>query len=247
MPSDLPTHGQYVNNNQTKSQKYLNEINKWTEEHKMIISQNKTKAMIINYTDNYQFSTRLQLKGENIEIVDQIKILGTIVTNQLSWSENCDYLIKKVNARMALLRGVLNFGANKEEMVHLWKTFCRSVLEQSCVVWHSSLTQENSNDLERTQKTFCKLILKEKYKNYENALLQLNLETLKERRNTLSLKFAKSGLKHKTLTDLFPKQETNDFVKTRKHGKFKVNFANTERLKNASIIFMQNQLNSEAE
>ena len=63
----------------------------------------------------------------------------------------------------------------------------------------------------------------------------------------LSLKFAKSGLKHKTLTDLFPKQEINDFVKTRKRGKFKVNFANTERLKNASIIFMQNQLNSEAE
>ena len=91
------------------------------------------------------------------------------------------------------------------------------------------------------------MILKEKYKNYENALLQLNLETLKERRNILSLKFAKSGLKHKTLTDLFPKQERNDFVKTRKHGKFKVNFANTERLKNASIIFMQNQLNSEAE
>ena len=91
------------------------------------------------------------------------------------------------------------------------------------------------------------MILKEKYKNYENALLQLNLETLKERRNILSLKFAKSGLKHKTLTDLFPKQEKSDFVKTRKHGKFKVNFANTERLKNASIIFMQNQLNSEAE
>ena len=91
------------------------------------------------------------------------------------------------------------------------------------------------------------MILKEKYKNYENALLQLNLETLKERRNILSLKFAKSGLKHKTLTDLFPKQEINDFVKTRKHGKFKVNFANTERLKNASIIFMPNQLNSETE
>ena len=73
-----------MNNNQTKSQTYLNEINKWTEEHKMIISQNKTKAMIINYTDNHQFATRLELKGENIEIVDQIKILGMIVTNQLS-------------------------------------------------------------------------------------------------------------------------------------------------------------------
>ena len=143
----------------------------------MIISQKKTKAMIINYTDNYQFSTRLHLKGEDIEIVDKMKILGTIVTNQLSWNENCDFLIKKVNARMALLRGVLSFGAKNEEMVHLWKIFCRSVLEQSCVVWHSSLTQENRNNLERTQKTFYKLILKEKYKDCSNALIQLNLET----------------------------------------------------------------------
>ena len=154
VPSDLPTHGQYLNNNYTKSQQYLNQINKWTEDHKMIISQKKTKAMIINHTDNYQFSTRLQLKRGNIEIVDKMKILGTIVTNQLTWNENCDFLIKKVNARMALLRGVLKFGAKNEEMVHLWKTFCRSVLEQSCIVWHTSLTQENIHDLERTQKTF---------------------------------------------------------------------------------------------
>ena len=109
--------------------------------------------------------------------------------HQLTWNEYCDFLIKKVNARMALLRGVLKFGAKNEEMVHLWKTFCRSVLEQSCIVWHSSLTQENIHDLERTQKTFCKLILKEKYKNYENALLQLNLETLQERCTKLSIKF----------------------------------------------------------
>ena len=146
---------------------------------------------------------------------------------------------------MALLRGVLSFGAKNEEMVHLWKIFCRSVLEQSCVVWHSSLTQENRNNLERTQKTFCKLILKEKYKDYSNALIKLNLETLEERRNMLSLKFAKAGLKNKTLTDLFPKQKKHDVMKTRKHENYQVNFANTERLKNSSILYMQNQLNND--
>ena len=246
IPSDLPTHGQYVNNNNTKSQQYLNKINEWTENHKMIISQKKTKAMIINFTDNYQFSTQLQLKGENIEIVDKMKILGTIVTNRLSWNENCDLLIRKVNARMALLRGVLSFGASNQEMVHLWKIFCRSVLEQSCVVWNSSLTQENITDLERTQKTFCKLVLKEKFKNYNNSLLILNLETLQERRNKLSLEFAKSGIKNNTLRDLLPEQDNSDKISTRKQEKYKVTFANTERLKNSSIIFMQNQLNNDA-
>ena len=71
---------------------------------------------------------------------------------------------------MQLLRGVKSFGASTEEMVHLWILFCRSVLEQSCVLWTTSITQENIEDIERTQKTFAKLVLMEKYQNYENAL-----------------------------------------------------------------------------
>ena len=99
--------------------------------------------MIFNLTDNHQFTNRLQLKRENIEIVDKMKILGTIVNTQLSWDDNCQIIIKKVNARMQLLRSVLSVGVSTEEMFHLWTIFFRSVLEQSCVVWHSTLTEEN--------------------------------------------------------------------------------------------------------
>ena len=170
-------------------------------------------------------------------------ILGTIIKDDFSWDDNCALIIKKVNARMQLLRSVLSFGASTEEMVHLWTVFCRSVLEQSCVVWHGTLTQENTDDLERTQKTFCKLILREKYQTYENSLLLLNLDSLKERRKVLTLKFAKSGIKNNKMNDLLPLTDKIHDMKTRKNEKYRVDFANTERLKNASIITMQNMLN----
>ena len=109
--------------------------------------------MIVNFTDNFQFHTQLQLNIQNIEIVDRVKILGTVFTNQLKWTENCNILIRKVNNRMQLLRTVRSFGSTHTEMVHLWIVFCRSVLEQSCVLWDGGLTQENREDLERTQKT----------------------------------------------------------------------------------------------
>ena len=137
------------------------------------------------------------LKGENIEVVNRMKILGTIIDNSLSWDENCSHLLKKVNNRMQLLRSISSFGASIDEMVHLWILFCRSVLEQSCVLWNNSLTLENIENLERPQKSFAKMVLKEKYKNYENALIILNLETLEKRRAELCLKFAKAGIKHK--------------------------------------------------
>ena len=204
VPSDIPEHGQFIEGNKLKSQEYLRQINEWTENHKMVISEKKTKAMIFNFTDNYQFTTRLELKGKNIDVVDKMKILGTIIDNKLSWDENCSLLIKKVNARMQLLRGVQSFGASVKDMVHLCILFCISALEQPCVLWSTTLSQENIEDLERTQKSFSKLVLKEKYLNYENALLLLNLDSLQTRRKNLCLKFAQTGIKNNKLNDLFP-------------------------------------------
>ena len=246
VPSDIPVHGQYIDGSKLKSQQYLHQINKWTDDHKMVISEKKTKAMIFNFTDNYQFTTRIDLKGSNIEIVDKMKILGTIVDSKLSWDDNCSMIIKKVNTRMQLLRSLKSFGASPQEMVHIWVIFCRSILEQSCVVCGTSLTLENKDDLERTQKALAKLILREKYKNYDNALLLLNLETLEKRRQDLCLKFAKSGSKSDKLCDLFPMNDKTHHMQTREDDKFKVKFANTDRLKHSSIITMQNMLNEDA-
>ena len=246
VPSDIPEHGQFIEGDNLKSQEYLQKINEWTENHKMQISEKKAKAMIFNFTENYQFATRLSLKQNNIEVVNQMKILGTIINTQLSWDDNCSAIITKVNARMQLIRELQNFGASNEDMTHFWILFCRSVLEQSCVVWGTSLTQENKNDLERTQKTFCKLVLKEKYKNYENAILKLNLDTLENRRKELILRFAKNGIKKNTLNDLFPLNDKKHVMNKRSNEKYAVDFAFTDRMKNGSVITMQKLLNEDA-
>ena len=120
--------------------------------------------MFFNFTNKNQFTMRLQLKWGNIEVVKEMKILGTIIDDSLSWDSNCSQLIKKVNNRMKLLRSVHSFGASNEEMVHLWILFCRSLLEQSCVLWH---------------------------------------------------KFAKTGIKHQKLDDLFPENPKQHKMETR--------------------------------
>ena len=150
---------------------------------------------------------------------------------------------------MLLLKKILIFGATREEMVHIWIVYCRSLLEQSAVVWSSSLTQENIDDLEQTQKSFAKLILKNEFRSdyeesYENALMKLNLQSLEQRCEELCLNFAKNCIKYEKLTDLFPENEKQ--YELRKTEKYKVLHANTERLRKSSVIHMQNLLNTEA-
>ena len=119
----------------------------------------------------------------------------------------------------------------------------RSQLEQSAVVWHSSLTEENAEDLERVQKTAVKIILKNKYKGYKKSLRILDMDTLKDRRQNLSLNFAIKSTKNKRMKQMFPKNIKLHLMETRKPEKFTVQHANTERLKRSPIIFMQNLLN----
>ena len=209
----------------------------------MILNENKTKAMVVNFTNNYQFTTRLNLNSKSIDIVDQMKILGTTITNKLDWNENCKILISKVNKRMVFLRKIPSFGANQSEMVHLWKTYCRSVLEQSAVLWQGGLTQANREDLERTQKSFTKLIMKNRYQTYEKSLQQLNLTTLDSRRDEICLKFALNCRKNKKTTHIFPLNDRKHSYEIRKIHKYFLQNANTERMKKSPIVYMQNLLN----
>ena len=147
--------------------------------------------MIFNFTNKYQFSTRLTLEDEILETVSETKLLGTIVSNDLKWDKNVANIVKKANQRMELLRKISVFGASHDEMKNIYILYIRSLIEQKCTVWHSGLTVEKCQDLERLQKSALKIILKESYKTYEHALNILDLENLFDRREYLCLKFAK--------------------------------------------------------
>ena len=151
----------------------------------MVINEDKTKCMVFNFTKNKQFSTRLTLNGKLIETVKEIKLLGTIVTNNLKWNKNTRSIIKKAYARIELLRKMTNFTTSQQDKLHIYKTYIRSVLEQSCVVWSAGISKQNERELERVQKVSVRLI-SGNYKSYTEALKNLELETLTKRREILS-------------------------------------------------------------
>ena len=93
-----------------------------------------------------------------VEVVPEIKLLGTIICNDLTWDSNTANIVKRAHARMILLRKLSEFGAPREHLKTIYILYIRSVLEQSAVVWHSSLTQQNTEDLNRVQKSACKIM-----------------------------------------------------------------------------------------
>ena len=123
----------------------------------------------------------------HLEIVDECKLLGTIITSDLRWEKNTQNIVKKANARMQILHKMAQYSPPREDLLNIYILFVRSLLEQSAVVWHSSLTLENSKDLERIQKSACKLIIGQH-----------------SRRSQLCLNFSLKCIKNKKTRDIFP-------------------------------------------
>ena len=86
--SDIAIGDKYLPAVNSRSQNFLDSIQEWTDEKKMRLNQKKSKAIIFNFTNNYQFSTRLYMQGELLEIVQSTKLLGTVISSDLTWWEN---------------------------------------------------------------------------------------------------------------------------------------------------------------
>ena len=136
----------------------------------MTLNVKKTNNMIFNFTDRFQFNTRLYIIGEKIDTIEKTKLLGTVITNNLKWDENTKEIIKKANMRMCLLGKVASFKPSRKDLKLIYIQYVRSILEQSCVVWHGSLTAENKVDLERVQKNALIIILRNDYTHYKRSI-----------------------------------------------------------------------------
>ena len=216
--SDIGSHGQFLPSGNIKSQAYLDSIKQWTDDSKMALNKDKTKYMVINFTKKFQFSTRIALEDKLLEEVQECKLLGLNLTNQLSWQKNTESIVKRGNTRMIILQRLYNFDLPVDDMIEIYVSFIRSLLEYLCVVWHSSITMEESNAIERVQKTALKMILRDNYLDYQSALDLTGLSTLSERRKQLSLNFARKCLKSEESADLFPLNVKS--VNTRPHEKY---------------------------
>ena len=144
---------------------------------------------------------------------------------------------------MLLLSRAAAYTSNSQDLKRIYLTYIRSIVDQSAVVWHSSLTEKNRNDIERVQKVAVRIILGKNFINYNEGLKKLRLQNLNDRREYTCLKFAQKCLKNDKLRNMFPKSLKISNMKKRKNEKFKVKFSKTERYRKSAIPYMVNLLN----
>ena len=141
-----------------------------------------------------------------------------------------------------MLRRLKNLGANKDDLLEIYRTQVRSVLELAVPAWQGNLSQTDKINIERVQKSALHIILGDEYISYKNAIKTLDVDDLETRRNQLCLKFGKKCEKSDKFRKWFKfntqtvntRQEKTKYVKVR---------ARLSRLEKSPISFLTNMLN----
>ena len=168
---------------------------------------------VISDTEGYCTFPRAQ----DLDLLDKnnnhtaVKLVGVWWTTWLDWDKNTCETCKKAYARLTILTKLKYVGVPKEDLIQIYILFVHSLLEYCSTVWHSTLTVEQSNNLERVQNRCLKIILGEDYQGYDDALEKCGLERLTLRREASCILCTQ---KYFLLTHKYWQIQTQELVST---------------------------------
>ena len=214
----------------------------YSSENQMKINDKKTKIMVFNPCTSIDFMPEFKLNDNNLEVVEEMRLLGVIVRSDMKWTSNTEHIVLKALKKLWIMRRLKEMGANEDEMLDTYIKQVRSVLELAVPVWHGAITQAERNEIERVQKAAHHIVLGAKYLSYKSALKYTGLQTLESRRDKLCLKFAGKSVKHPKHKQWFKPSKKASYTR-QKQPKFCKVVANKGRYKRSPIGHLTSLLN----
>ena len=225
-------------------QRRLDTIETFTKNNKMKINESKSKVMLFNKSKRYDFPLEFSFQnGVQLECIETTKLLGIFLTTDLRWEVNSREIYQKAMKKMWLLRRLKKLKLDLYTILDFYLKEIRPVSEHGVAVWHSGLTKNQSNEIEKIQKVAFRIILGENYISYDAACILLNVMPLRYRRTELCTSFAIKLYKSSRSADFFLPAKRNVNLRNKNKNLVIEQKCNTKRLYNAPHNYLARLIN----
>ena len=117
--SDIGIHEQFVPESSLLTQAKLDWIADWTKDNKMKLNEQKSNYMVFSRSSS-ELATRLSLKSQTLNQIEEEKLLGLWVTTWLVWSKNTDEICKSAYARMTMITKLKYVGTPLHDLIDIY-------------------------------------------------------------------------------------------------------------------------------
>ena len=155
----------------------------------MKINSEKSKEIIISFAqDGNCRSTipNIKIDGRDIAQACHAKLLCVTISQDLTWNKHVDNIVKKAGKCLYMLYQLKRAGITQKDLVSVYISVVRPVLEYACPVWHTNLPQYLSDNIEVIKRAL-KCIFPGL--GYAEILRHVNLDTLDVRRDSICQKY----------------------------------------------------------
>lgn len=157
-----------------------NKVLKWAQQNHMELNAKKTKEMLITFGKQPSTLASIEIDGHAIDRVQTSKLLGVHISSDLKWDKHVESIHSKASSRIFFLCVLKRTSLSTTDLVSIYTSTIRPLLEYACQLWHSGITNKLSNMLESIQRRSLRIIFPGL--SYEEALVTTNLPRLSARR-----------------------------------------------------------------
>ena len=83
----------------------------YAQNNKMKLNYKKTKLMLFHPCWSVDFMPELELDNNQLEMVEEMRLLGLIIQSDMKWTANTDHIVTKAFSRIWILRRLKGMGA----------------------------------------------------------------------------------------------------------------------------------------
>ena len=122
---------------------------------------------------------RIFIDNNDIERVTQAEVLGVTLSSDLTWNAHVDMIVSKARKRVFTIYQLKRAGSSQCDLLRVYVSVIRPVLEYACPVWQTSLPMYLSDNIETIQKRCIRTIFPGN--SYDEARSISNIPTLFKR------------------------------------------------------------------
>ena len=167
-------------------------LDKWFRDSYLNLNASKTKELIFDTRKSKGSFKPIVIDQVAIETVSSFKYLGTFIDDKLNFNTNTDFIYKKAQQRLFLLRKLKSFSVSSKVLEAVYRSLIESILSFNIVSWFGNLSVKNKTRLSRVVSQAGKIVGKQQIQLselYSVALRRKSARILHDRSHPLSYCF----------------------------------------------------------
>ncbi|KAI4904809.1 hypothetical protein NFI96_000064 [Prochilodus magdalenae] len=154
---DTAVIGRITGGDEAAYRKEVDSLVAWCTKNNLTLNTDKTKEMIVDMRKERRPHQPLFIRDLEVERVSSFKYLGVHISDDLTWTLNTTYVLKRAQQRLYFLRRLRKFGMSHRILSNFYSCIIESILTSCITVWYGSTTLKDRKRLQRVVKTATKI------------------------------------------------------------------------------------------